>query len=581
MTNRIFQIHRVILFLPLLLAGCASPQARISPAVAPAPAAPIAQKAEALERFMIARLNEREGEIPAAVDEMARAVALDPASPFLHTLLGELYYRTALRISDAEMKSQFLQKAAAKGQDALLINPHDEAALRLLANVYLASEDTYNSVNILTRLAGAKPDKLDVIVEVAHQLIELGQLAHALPILERARLRWPVEPQILYLLGIAHAQVGEYAKAEEELLLLLTALPNQAEAFAKLGLLYEKMGRNQEAITQYENALALESYRHDVRMNYADLLLKSGRLTDAATQYQLLNRIPIYKEWAQTMQGHILLQTEKPAEAMEIFQRLARENPDNLDIMFRIAFTHEALGNWADAAASYEQVLTLRPTAWRALDYLFQTYVHRGLTQQGLKLVDDYVQKYPTDVELMIVYARILNQLDRYEDAARILQKFLRTNPRHEELLFTYAATLEQMGEVDRASKQFRRLIAINPTDARALNYYGYMLADADTRLDEAKHAIERAVKIAPDVPEYWDSLGWVYFRLGDFANAVKYLNKAIELGGEDTIIYEHLGDAYSALGLEQQARDSYREALAMDKDNPRLKRKLSASSSD
>jgi len=59
------------------------------------------------------------------------------------------------------------------------------------------------------------------------------------------------------------------------------------------------------------------------------------------------------------------------------------------------------------------------------------------------------------------------------------------------------------------------------------------------------------------------DSLGWAYFRIGDYANAVKTLERAIDLKPEDPTINDHLGDAYWRVGRTLEAK--YQWAHARD----------------
>ena len=63
-------------------------------------------------------------------------------------------------------------------------------------------------------------------------------------------------------------------------------------------------------------------------------------------------------------------------------------------------------------------------------------------------------------------------------------------------------------------------------------------------------------------------------FRLGEYEEALVYLNKAAQLDG-DPVILDHLGDAYRATGDAQSAREWWQKALELDPDNEEIKRKL------
>jgi Flp pilus assembly protein TadD len=83
--------------------------------------------------------------------------------------------------------------------------------------------------------------------------------------------------------------------------------------------------------------------------------------------------------------------------------------------------------------------------------------------------------------------------------------------------------------------------------------------------LDQAKGMLNRAVELRPNDGFVIDSLGWVYFRLGEFQNAVEQLERAVELEPGDPVINEHLGDAYWRVGREREARFQWRRALSLE----------------
>ena len=87
---------------------------------------------------------------------------------------------------------------------------------------------------------------------------------------------------------------------------------------------------------------------------------------------------------------------------------------------------------------------------------------------------------------------------------------------------------------------------------------------------------IQAAVQARPNDGAITDSLGWIQFRQGDTAAAVKTLERAVELDPEDSTINSHLGDAYSAVGRKIEAQYQWRRALTL-KPTPEDAAKLQA----
>ncbi len=95
-----------------------------------------------------------------------------------------------------------------------------------------------------------------------------------------------------------------------------------------------------------------------------------------------------------------------------------------------------------------------------------------------------------------------------------------------------------------------------------ALNYLGYMLADQNTKLDEAFAYIKRAIDIDPTNGAYLDSIGWAYFRLGKYELAEENLVKASQKINTDPTVHDHLGDLYQKTGRLKLAATHWERAL-------------------
>jgi tetratricopeptide (TPR) repeat protein len=142
---------------------------------------------------------------------------------------------------------------------------------------------------------------------------------------------------------------------------------------------------------------------------------------------------------------------------------------------------------------------------------------------------------------------------------------------------FNYGVTAEQAGLYDKAADLLRKSITLDPANAaEAYNYLGYMWADLNVHLDEAKEMIQRALQIDPDNGSYLDSLGWVEFRQGKFDQALADLLLAAKnLDREDPIVFEHIGDTYLKLHRVPEALESWQKALALDPKNKKLADKI------
>jgi len=102
----------------------------------------------------------------------------------------------------------------------------------------------------------------------------------------------------------------------------------------------------------------------------------------------------------------------------------------------------------------------------------------------------------------------------------------------------------------------------MDPNNALALNNFGFMLADHGIKLDEALTMIRKAVQLEPTNYAYLDSLGWAYFRLGQYTQAEDNLQRAISRGANDPTVHDHLGDVYEKTGRLKLAATQWELSL-------------------
>jgi len=95
----------------------------------------------------------------------------------------------------------------------------------------------------------------------------------------------------------------------------------------------------------------------------------------------------------------------------------------------------------------------------------------------------------------------------------------------------------------------FKQALDQDPSNVAILNYCGYMLADKGARLPEALKMIRKAVELDPTNGAILDSLGWVYFKLGQYELAEENLLHAVERDRSDPTVHDHLGDLYEKTG--------------------------------
>ncbi len=121
--------------------------------------------------------------------------------------------------------------------------------------------------------------------------------------------------------------------------------------------------------------------------------------------------------------------------------------------------------------------------------------------------------------------------------------------------------TYEQLGQWDKAEADLEAALAFQPSHPFVLNYLGYAWADQGKNLDQSLELIRKALLYKPNDGYITDSLGWAYYRMGEYQKSVPHLERAVELLPYDPVINDHLGDAYWKVGRALEARFQWRRA--------------------
>lgn len=134
-------------------------------------------------------------------------------------------------------------------------------------------------------------------------------------------------------------------------------------------------------------------------------------------------------------------------------------------------------------------------------------------------------------------------------------------------LYYARAIAEERSHRWDAAESDLKHALQLSPDQPQVLNYLGYSWVDQGRNLPQALAMLEKARSLSPTDGYIVDSVGWAYYRLGRYQDAVKALENAIQLVPGDPTVNAHLGDAYWKTGRALDARFQWSHALAFGPD--------------
>ncbi len=210
---------------------------------------------------------------------------------------------------------------------------------------------------------------------------------------------------------------------------------------------------------------------------------------------------------------------------------------------------------------------------------LAQTLAELGDIQAALAHADKAIELAATDrigaaCRTKVYVLTFAERFDQAEAECLRLLREAKAPGEVQQVRHALADVYSAARQSEKAEEQLRLLLELDPADAAAHNGLGYELADQGRRLDEAERLIRRALELdrarksdsledEGDNAAYLDSLGWVLFRRGRFAEAKALIEQAAGTSGvaADPVVWDHLGDVCARLDRPAEAAAAWSKA--------------------
>ncbi|WP_254776052.1 tetratricopeptide repeat protein [Nitrosomonas sp. Nm34] len=389
----------------------------------------------------------------------------------------------------------------------------------------------------------------------------------ALKLLQQLAVPYSDLPEAHFAISQAAWNANQLDLALDEMKKALALRPDWEIAAIHQGRILQKMA-NAEAMTFYENYLAKYPKANDMRIAYVRMLMADKNFLSARDQFQkLMTENPFNADIALAV-GLLSLELNDFDSAEANFKKaleLGYEDANNLH--FNLARIYEVTERPDAALKAYQQVSggeRYLPAQIRIAVLLLKKEGINRARQHLHQLTPENEQQR---AQLVLAEAQLLREVNAHYEVFKLLDKSLEKIPDQPELLYDRALAADKIGKFDIVEKDLRRLIELKPDNAHAYNALGYSLAERGLRLPEALALIKKAVELSPEDPYIMDSLGWVYYRMGNFREGLNYLNLAFTTR-PDPEIAAHLGEVLWVKGAKEDAEKVWRSALEAHPDN-------------
>ena len=230
------------------------------------------------------------------------------------------------------------------------------------------------------------------------------------------------------------------------------------------------------------------------------------------------------------------------------------------EIYYKMALAHSKIGEMDFALTAIRKAIRKKKMAKYYL-MASKIYSDKGDTKNALKYGKKALS-IEDSTEIRVLLGKILIESGEYTEAISTLKQPAKEENLKALELLGYA--LEKENRLDEAQEIYRKILEMNKEDVKAYLGLG-RINMVNEKYNDAKDAYLMAYKINPHSRELLENLAFVYEKLGDLNEALKYIDLAIEMDTNNKHLWTTKGQLLMKSEKYEDAKRAFEKATAID----------------
>jgi tetratricopeptide (TPR) repeat protein len=474
-------------------------------------------------------------------------------------------------------------KAALEYQDALRFDRNAAIYYALskdysnLGKLYLAAENGREAVQLDPGNTTCREHLAQVYV-LAHELDSAITQYQEILKIDSSSTR------ALYGIAQLYQQQAKPLEAIAAYKKILDQIGPEWDVLVQLTQLYEGLQRYGDAADAYQQMLSIDPSNLDLRKRLVETYLRADKPDSALARLDEILDTDRKNPDIEVLIGDIYLQKNETTKALEYYNLVLKQDSASIETKIHIPETLLERSQKDSSLVGYakpmiEAIRNQWPNDWRP--YWFLGFVGFSTRSDSFALTNfrKVTELNPANGDAWYYVGTIYFRMEQNDSAAKALEKSIEINPRNVDFFGALALTYDSMKRYTDSDRTYEQALKLDPHSHIILNNYSYSLAERGIQLERALHMAKEAVEKQPENSSYLDTIGWVYFRLGEYDEARKYIEKAVQLrdavGENGATLNEHLGDVFYKLDKKDKAMQLWKRAFQMNQKNQTLKAKI------
>lgn len=587
----------IIVIIALILSSCASEVVKETVSVAEAV---IHNKEAAQSKFIDGSVFEMKGQYNEAIAQYLEALKYD-SQPGIYYSIAKNYYRINKLSSALNYSKKAVEKDSSNTEFLMLhatiysASHLDDSAATIYNKVIKLDSNNVTAYFNLAQISEATKPSLtlsyykkiidligpewNVLVKIADINERMGNIEETIKTVEELIKLNPSELHLQKLLIESYIKTKKYDKAIELIDEAQISFPDDPNLFQMKGNVYIQKGIWKEATSEYLKLVKSTDINIDNKIKIGTAFYLQGN--QDSLYYDLAKEI--FKEinhdtldWqVNAYLGEIEVRKRNNSSAIEYFKVASDLAEWNVQVWVR-------LGGLLFDTKRYKEAIRYMSKASEKFPNDFAVNLIYGLSlssenehQKAKDALQLALNINPNDVTALSALGYTLNQLKEDDPALVLLDKALRLEPGNLQVISVIALIHESRKNYAVSDSLYTAALKIDSTNILLLNNYAYSLAERGIKLQEALSMAQRAVDKEPKNSSYLDTIGWIYFRLGEYKKAKINIEAAVKMEDKNVTLLDHLGDVYFKLGNKTKAMELWKRAFEMDSTKNEIKKKI------
>lgn len=483
-------------------------------------------------RILLAEVFMNQGNPARAIDTLEKCLTLskDPGDP------GIVQAKTAL--ARVHLRLRQAARAETYANQVLEANPKSVEGHLAKGDIFMIKGEGRNAVAEFRTVVGEQPQFIAGYIRLASAHVLDRDFELALQTLQNGLKQDPRSKETLQALARVYILKKDMPAAEEQLRRIVDMDPGDMAARANLGDFLAAGGRSGQAEEAYRGIVqrAPQSPLGYLKLSRLYRVQNKPRETLAQLEEGYRQNQVSAELLTELVQTHI--QQKKHGAAVGVCTKRIEDNPRDVFAFNLLGWVYTDMKNYQEAEVALKKAVEMQPLWPAPHTNLANLYLIQGRKKEAIEKLQAGINANPKDSSAYLALALLYERDKDYPGAMQVYERALKENPG-----FWFAA-----------------------------NNLAFLIAETNaskTELQRAKTLVEEALKARPNEPPLLDTLGWVYYRMGDAQQARSLIEQALAGSPEEGALNYHMGAVLLKLGQKDEAREKLEKSTAGAGDYP------------